>query len=51
MKVFELITHIEGLFVARVLQGWSLPAYGAILAAGLMVELHRLSRARADAIH
>jgi hypothetical protein len=31
-----------------VLQGWSLPAYGAMLAAGLMVELHRIYRARID---
>ena len=48
MKVFEIATHIQGLFVARVLQGWSLPAYGAMLAAGLMVELHRIYRARID---
>lgn len=44
MKVLEVVTHIPGFLIARVLQGWSLPAYGAILAAGLMVELHRLAR-------
>jgi len=44
MKAFEVLTHIPGVLVARVLQGWSLPFYGAILACGLMVELHRLGR-------
>ena len=46
MKVFEIVTHIPGVLIARVLQGWSLPAYGAILAAALMLELHRISRAQ-----
>lgn len=46
MGVYERLTGIPGVLVARVLQGWSLPAYGAILAAGLMVEVHRLSRDR-----
>ena len=45
MKVFEIATRIPGVLIARVLQGWSLPAYGSILAVGLMVELHRISRA------
>ena len=44
MKVFEVLTGTRGVVVARVLQAWSLPAFGVILAAGLMVELHRVSR-------
>jgi hypothetical protein len=44
MKAFEIPTHIAGKLLARVLQGWSLPAYGAILSAALMVELQRLAR-------
>ncbi len=44
MKVFEVVTHVPGVLVARVLQGWSLPAYGAILAVAVLAEWHRLSR-------
>lgn len=44
MGVYEKATGVPGVLVARVLQGWSLPAYGAILAAALMLELHRVSR-------
>jgi len=48
MGVYEKVTRTPGVLVARVLQGWSLPAYGAILAAALMLELHRVSRERPD---
>ena len=48
MGVYEKVTGIPGVLVARVLQGWSLPAYGAILAAALMLELHRVSRESLD---
>ena len=44
MKAFEVLTGIRGVLVARVLQAWSLPAFGAILAAGLMVEVHPIWR-------
>jgi len=44
MKVLELVTGIQGGLIARALQAWSLPAFGAILAAGLMVEVHRTTR-------
>ena len=44
MKLLELPTHIRGVLIARMLQGWSLPFYGAVLAAIVMVELHRASR-------
>ncbi len=46
MRAFEILTHIPGKLVARALQGWSLPFYGAMLACGLMVELHRIGRER-----
>jgi hypothetical protein len=45
MKAYELATGIQGMLVARVLQGWSLPAYGAILAATLMLAQDRAARA------
>lgn len=44
MKAYEIASGIPGMLVARALQGWSLPFYGAILACGLMVELHRRER-------
>ena len=46
MAVFAYVSGIQSLLVSRVLQAWSLPAFGAVLAAGLMVELHRVARAR-----
>ena len=46
MAVFAYVTGIPGVLVSRVLQAWSLPVFGAVLAAGLMVELHRVARAR-----
>lgn len=44
MGVYGILIGIPGEIAARVLQGWSLPAYGAILAAALMLELHRVQR-------
>jgi len=44
MKVFEFVVDMRGVLVARVLQAWSFPAFGVILAAGLMVELHKTLR-------
>lgn len=44
MKLLEIVTQVQGMLIARALQGWSLPAYGAVLAAGLAVEAHRMSR-------
>ncbi len=44
MKAFEVVTHVPAVLVARVLQGWSLPGFGGMLAALLMVGLHRIAR-------
>ena len=44
MKFFEIATGVPGVLIARALQQWSLPAYGAVLGAALMLELHRLQR-------
>ncbi len=41
MQVFQLVTGLPGVVVARVLQLYSLPAFGAIFSALVMVELHR----------
>lgn len=44
MRVVERLVDVDSVYIARALQMWCFPAYGAILAAGLMLELHRIAR-------
>lgn len=44
MRILELVIGVRSVEIARALQMWCFPAYGAILAVGLMLELHRLAR-------
>lgn len=44
MKVLEIMTGVPGKLVARVLQTWSLPAFGAMFATLVIVGIHQQAR-------
>lgn len=44
MKILEIVTGVPGKLVARVLQTWSLPAFGAVFATLVMIGIHQKAR-------